>query len=58
MKFHYERLQQPECLMLDGYSKVSGYFGPFRINKNVMYYSPSLGGYISAKTLYKTEGKL
>jgi hypothetical protein len=44
--------------MLDGYSKVSGYFGPFRINKNVMYYSPSLGGYISAKTLYKTEGKL
>jgi hypothetical protein len=46
-----------ENAMVDGYTKVDGYFGPFRMNEKVMYYSPFTGGYIAAKLVYKIEGK-
>lgn len=57
MRLRYEKVLKSENAMVDGYTKVDGYFGPFRMNKCVVYYSPFTGGYIAAKLVYKIEGK-
>jgi hypothetical protein len=43
-------------IMIDGYTKVDGYEGPFRLEGKVVYFDNVKNKYVPAPLIYKNKG--